>query len=231
MAFFRGPNIVRDGLKIYLDSANSKSLISIDGSSSWLDLSNNENNAKFLIDGEIESDNGGVRLGEYGINKIILDCGTLNIFNFGSPFTISFFIKINSLDASIYPFNPILQKYGSSGPPHPVNRNTHIIYNEDFLIWQHNDLRYIISELIMNEVFSLVINYDGENDVLAYINGVYTNSLSHIFENTDVTNLYLGIFEDWIYGDITLYNFMYHNIELTPSQILQNYNALKNRYL
>jgi hypothetical protein len=56
MGFYRGPNVVTNGLVLNLDAANTKSYVS--GSTTWRDLSGNGNNGT-LVNGPTFSSNYG----------------------------------------------------------------------------------------------------------------------------------------------------------------------------
>ena len=72
MGIFRGPNIVRDGLVLQLDAANTKSYSSIDPGSTWYDLSGN--NFDFTLDssGITHNSNGYFTLADGGASDQVV---------------------------------------------------------------------------------------------------------------------------------------------------------------
>jgi hypothetical protein len=93
MAFFRGPNVVTDGLVLSLDAANIKSYVS--GSTTWYDKSGNGNNGTLTNGPTFDSNNGG-NLVFNGTNQYI-DCGSSSLLNFGTGnYTIGVWFKIKT---------------------------------------------------------------------------------------------------------------------------------------
>jgi hypothetical protein len=89
MAFFRGPNVVTNGLVLALDAANPKSYMS--GSTTWNDLSGNNNNGTLTNGPTFSSANGGSIVFD-GVNDYINvpsitwtpTAFTVNWFTFGN---------------------------------------------------------------------------------------------------------------------------------------------------
>jgi hypothetical protein len=94
MAGSVAPNMVTDGLVLYLDAANTKSYIS--GSTIWNDISTGGNNGSLTNGPTFNNGNGGSIVFD-GTNDYVNLGSTLNFSNYNSSgFTISFWVKINS---------------------------------------------------------------------------------------------------------------------------------------
>jgi hypothetical protein len=93
MGFHRGPNIITDGLVLYLDAGNPKSYLS--GSTSWYDLSGNENVSTLINLPNFNSDNNGTIVFD-GINEYINVDASVSTNIIGS-ITVSMFCKSNDI--------------------------------------------------------------------------------------------------------------------------------------
>ena len=86
MGFYRGPNIVTDGLVLVLDAANPTSYIS--GSTTWRDLSGNNNSGSLVNGPTFNSVNGGSIVFD-GSNDYV----EISPVNASSQFTLNLWIK------------------------------------------------------------------------------------------------------------------------------------------
>ena len=89
MAFFRGPNVVTNGLVLALDAANTKSYVS--GSTTWNDLSGNNNSGSLVNGPTFNSANLGSIVFD-GVDDYI-NCGNSSTLNITETFTISLWIN------------------------------------------------------------------------------------------------------------------------------------------
>jgi hypothetical protein len=88
MAGTIAPNIVTDGLVLYLDAANTKSYVS--GSTTWNDMSGFSNNGTLVNGPTFNSANGGSIVFD-GVNDYV-DCNS-TIVNLNSSFTFASWVK------------------------------------------------------------------------------------------------------------------------------------------
>lgn len=226
-----GVNIVTNGLQLYLDAGNTKSYPG--SGNSWYDLSGNGHNGT-LINGHIYSSN----------NKGILDFnGTTQYINtnfktsdIGATYTISVWCKrdtINTRDCIVGEGNLTSNSNG-------------------ILMWFYNDVIVVghfktVSGNYDSITYDLVANsidstqwhnytFTRENGGLhkLYIDGVFIDSVVCASVGTSTNNLRIG--EDYNTGESREFDgkmgiFSIYNRPLSDTEILQNYNATKGRYL
>jgi hypothetical protein len=90
-----GPSIITNGLVLYLDAANKQSYVS--GSTSWIDVSNNNNNSTLTNGPTFNSLNGGSIVFD-GTNDYVNQ--TLNTGSFTTEATLIMFLKLNNATPS-----------------------------------------------------------------------------------------------------------------------------------
>ena len=232
MAFHRGPKIITDGLVLALDAANPKSYPGT--GTTWKDLSGGGNNGTLTNGPTYNSVNKG-RFTFDGTNDyVIVNSPTLNPVG-NSDFSISTWVKLNSLpqvndrivtqgvDSNNY-FN--LATYGGNDP------STYSIF---WFEVKKNGTLY-------GGFFNGPRKY--ETDIWYNLVGTFnnsTNAINFYINNTSVsgTGVYGGAPTSYgpIYigkavafpGDIA--QVQMYNKELTSNEVLQNYNATKNRFI
>ena len=240
MSIVGGPDIVNDGLILYLDAGNTKSYPG--SGTTWTDLSNEKNHAT-LSNFTVGSLNGGTLTAD-GANSFAIVNAAASL----QPIAITIEVMCKPLynaqnytNVISYPPNDdnhespymiyaiYLQHIGSaystgsatSGPLHSRIRGemvTSIGGLYDFGVWNH-----------------LVISFDNQlvkyyrDGVLKDTDTVSSSSISYSgYENQ---NVFIGVnpsgAEDFEgeYSNIRLYN-----RALTDKEILQNFNALKGRF-
>ena len=236
-----GPRIVTDGLVLCLDASNSKSY---PGSGTvWTDLSGNGNNGT-MSSVNYNSDNNG---------NLILDAGTdyimvphNSIFNFNSTFTLSVWIKINTLNlTSIYnilskkaSFNNT-QKGWSCQLDYRDNGIVQYRNNDATSYFDHTPNATLNNTSLLNQTSSykniVWVTRTAPGNLSVYIDGISRSAPQAVFyTDTDTSNnLYIGKTlgssgdgsPPMSIGQISLYN-----RNLSVSEIQQNYNATKGRF-
>lgn len=224
MAYYHSPQIVLDGLALYLDAANQKSY---PGSGTiWNDLSGNGNNGTLVNGPTFDSGNNG---------SIVFD-GVNDFVNLNQP-AVSFSPNRWTICVWMKPNN----KSSRFLTPNSVGIDQYLVYNNAN---QRVDVR-IASSADTNErtragttntinigqwSYSCV-SIDNLN-IKIYANSLLTNEytetisianwsgLWRLGQRGNNTNFYEGLFS----------NFLVYNRALTPEEILQNYNATKGRY-
>jgi hypothetical protein len=245
MAFsygWRGPNIVKDGLILYVDAGSPNSFPLVNSSTTWKDISGNANNGTLVNGPTFNSGNGGA---------IVFD-GSDDYVNLGinpscySPtgFTIDSWVKLTN-NAGI---NPILAIYNSA----TITSGNEYIFgttNSRLYGWVY-DLtnvayrgRYVTStSFIANNTWcNLHMVYDGgtaNSSVKLYINGVQRDAVDFGFgtfvsiRNTS-SPMAIGVRNSGL-GNGTLNGSMaslkYYTRALSAQEIIQNYNAVKTRF-
>jgi hypothetical protein len=223
MSFNFSPKVVTDGLVLYLDAANNKSFIS--GSTSWNDLTKNQNigtliNGPTFNSGSIVFD---------GVDDYI----SIPPFNFGTAdFTISYWLYKNSRN---YRY---VQDLGGSNTGNislgPGNGGQ-ISENAGINVYGGSKVLSVGTELgatwyPINEFFELTISRSGSVSKL-YLNGllIYTDTATGNYGG--VSNSKISDYGGGSYPfDGKIANVKFYNKLLTQQEVLQNYNALKGRF-
>lgn len=239
--------IITDGLVLNLDTANRASYPKT--GTIWNDTINGNNGT--LVNGPTFSEDGGGSIDFDGVNDKIIGT-TSRLFTFGNgsidtPFSLCAWIYIDSLTSG----GPIIGKYRSYSPFRGEYNMG--IFNEK-LIMQCIDGTATIrvrqdsnNTLSTNRWYNVVGTYNGnstDEGITLYIDGQVVASTGfgqdsqYIAMNraTDASELSIGVildegnlnFQNHFNGKIA--NTQIYNKELTPSEVLQNYNALKRRF-
>lgn len=236
MAFHYSPNIITDGLVLYLDAANTKSYIS--GSTTWNDISRGGNNGTLTNGPTFNGGNGGSIVFD-GVDDYV-NLG--NILNPGlSSQTISLWCKVGS---QISPGAGILVSKGNEssiviGYTIYVNTISNLLQvrvnannTTTQRAWQtltfNNLTSYFNVVMVIDRISNVVLGYyNGSND--GWVSGPLTNSISGFNSITTTTPLFLGKSTAYdLNGNIS--NFMVYDRALSSSEVLQNYNTTKSRF-
>ena len=219
MAFRYSPRIVTDGLVLYLDAANPYSYIS--GSTNWNDLSRSQVSGS-LINGPTFTTtyNGGITCD--GINDYItVSNDPATQFPHTNAWSFSFITELLTQNG---PYPSILSKGVST-------TSGILVFFTDSgsaVYFKHNNTQPTSVSVSMNKPFQYTITYSGTGAVKIYVNGEYKNNGATMV-STDTTNpLNIGFGDN--YSNIRTYSFLKYSKELTPQEILQNYNATKTRF-
>jgi hypothetical protein len=226
MAFNYSPKIVTDGLVLYLDAANTKSY---PGSGTvWTDLSRNGNNGTLVNMGStgFSSSNGGVIVFD-GINDYI-DLPTIT-FN-TNPFTIDLWFKINGNQTA----NSSLLCVAAAGTAN--NWQLSFINNVELLFFYRGiglSNAFNLNYTFVTETWTnVIITKNTSNNIISYVNGVQTNSVTYASNYNNTEPLRIGLNRsqtDYYKGNISACK-IYLNKSLSSSEILQNYNTIKSRF-
>jgi hypothetical protein len=219
MAYFHSPQIVKDGLVLLLDAANTKSYPG--SGTTWFDRSGNGNNGTLVNGPTFDSGNGGSIVFDGVNDDIDLGNSAATQFPHTSPWTASLIGKIISQNTS---FPGFLIK-GSSGAG---GSGVLFFYTgANTLFIKHNNIQPSVS-ISSTSPFFVSWVHNGDGSTLIYVNGNYITA-GPTLSLTDTTNsLRLGRGD--AYGNVAIYNFSKYNRALTASEILQNYNAIKGRF-
>jgi len=232
MAYSHGtPNsIVRDGLVFAIDPANIRSWNGPD--------SNTVNDLIGTNNGTIYNNTSG----SYGINNSFafdgadayIDCGTSQLLDFNSSFTISVWTHITSTPNG---FDAVYSFAGASNAFVMFFNNNGTYSTISFGSANHptdTTIRYLTT-ITLNEWSNMVVVYNGSGISSASNYTFYINnspkSLTTSAGFSDNGNVnYIGRYDashDFI-GNISSINV--YNKALSASEVLQNYNALKGRF-
>ena len=234
MAFNYSPKGVTDGLVLYLDAANSNSYVS--GSTTWRDISRGGNDGTLVGGPTFDSGNGGSIVFD-GTNDYLTTSQSLPSLQGNPIFSIGGWFKRSgdwsggatwgfgapNKNINSYNFNLTntigIDLYGNTS----YNTNqTYSLTDWKHIIWTYNGSGFTTTNIII------------------YINSVpYTGTNLTVIRNSGATpnvsgsSLALGRVsptENAYYGKPIIGNFMVYNKVLSPTEVLQNYNATKTRF-
>ena len=224
-------NIVKDGLVLLLDAAKKDSY---PGSGTlWRDVSGNGNNGTLINGPTFNSDNGGSVVFDGSNDSVTL--GT--IFNYTlESFTFSYWVYFNSLTTNQVNQGPIVfwkGNYRVNGYYDQISTAGSIAF-----ITNQSGVEQIsqtpINTIVINRWYNICYTRSGSS-VRVYVDGIDSNSISatHINPNSAPSNIFrLGVYNvTQIWGNFRLGYFFSYNRALSATEVLQNYNATKNRYL
>ena len=219
-----GPgNIVTNGLVLYLDAANYLSYTS--GSTTWNDLSGNNNTGSLVNGPTFSSTNAG---------SIVFD-GVDDYVNFGNILNPS--LLNNNFTIEIW-FNSSAYRFG---------QQQRLVSYYDWYAFFFDSNSILRFEIRLNDfsykaVTTTIPSVDSWNQLVATCNGtkleIYKNGvLSNSTNYTGSIGTINYVFNIGAYQNDTQYRIngkmsstKMYNRALTPSEVLQNYNATKGRF-
>lgn len=223
-----GPNIVNDGLFLYLDAANSKSYIS--GSTAWNDLTTYGNNGS-LINGPTFSSESGGNFYLDGIDDYI-NLGSSSAGSNTSDYTIEIVVKtVDSVGKSF-----VGRGRDGAGSGWSINLGTDngnypafgVVTTSPFSSY------YAISTTSLQENvwYHLVGVYDYSSSVNIYVNGVLdkTNNAPGFTLRSSSDGFNIGSIEVGTTFNFNIANLKIYNRVLTQEEIQRNYNAMRSRF-
>ena len=234
MAFGNGPKIVTDGLVLALDAADQNSYVS--GSTTWNDVSGNNNSGSLVNGPTFNSANNGV-LTFNGSNQYV----STPIQNLSRPCTFSTWVNFNSLTGFQTIFGQdtstvisrgrfYFQKAGATTEGLILNVvNFSIVLSNNAIVTVN-----AINPVVTNQWY----NYSAVLTTTAlslYENGILQNTVSNsntfLTPNTNIL-LNAGYFQDAItdYVNARSSLFLIYNRALSATEIQQNYEAQKSRF-
>lgn len=212
---YTGPNIVRDGLVLYLDAVNQKSYPG--SSTTWYDLSGNGNNGTLVNGPTFNSGNNGSIVFD-GVDDECNIIGSLGVY---ANYTIGFWALRNAenrmsisgrLNINFYWYGDNSWRYvhGGVGDEYYYPKNVGIPLGQ----WGY-----------------YCVVYDGSN-IKIYRQGIFqgqkaTSGTADWSQGIKIGNWSYDRSHHWL-GNIS--NIKFYNRALSDQEILQNYNATKGRF-
>jgi hypothetical protein len=224
MGFFRGPNVVTNGLVLALDAANSKSYVS--GSTTWNDLSGNGNNGTLVNGPTFSSTNGGSIVFDGSNNSIIIPHNSS--LSVGNNLSVFSWFYVNSTGS----YQPIVAKsYNNNGWELANNTGGTLRCTLRPSIVNNNNIT--IGSLTANNWYYGGFTCDNTT-ISLYLNGVLQGTTPVSSINLDTTSsLYIAQRSDGTninYFNGKISTTQIYNKALSSSEVLQNYNAQKSRF-
>jgi hypothetical protein len=234
-----GPNIVTDGLVLYLDAANTKSYPTT--GTTWSDLSGYRNNGT-LTNGPTFSTLNGGGITFDGVDDYVI--GTSDFTTVTSEITIVMWVKVPDMTkrgvlinkyktTTPYGFsfeigtassfwNSTLRFYaqGSNGSYAVDYRGSISLSNNTF---------YMASAIFAPQSSIMKMYYNATEMTANHANANWTQTTGWV---TGTPTYYLGAYSPSVnvYGNQTIYNTMVYNRALSATEISQNYTATKSRF-
>jgi hypothetical protein len=221
MGISAGPNSISDNLAFHIDPANPRSYAGV--GTVIYDLSGNGKTSYFTNGAFYQNYQKGVVVVD-GNNDYI----STPLFNLTSPITVSAWVK-NVVDEGIV--------FSASGSGVVYGNSEYIFYFLGKTLVVQGDpgggKTFQFPQLNLNQWSHLLLTRDASNNTSVYLNGIGSTSSSQSYSNTLQMNQ-IGRYSAFtnVYnvkgsiGEIKIYN-----RALSASEVLQNYNASKKRYL
>ena len=213
MAIKHSPRIVTDGLVAHYDAANTKSYPG--SGTAWKDLSGKANNGTIYHSPSFSNDNAG----KFNFDTSdYVDCG--NILS-QTAYTKSAWFRPESATQNII-----------SGPS---NHAFWMNGTDDTLRAGHQGAWTTVSHTVpsgnmLNQWWNGAVTWNDSTGWVLYLNGVQVDTDSDTADPNG-SGVYIGRYSsgNWFDGDIA--EVLIYDRAITAAEVLQNYQALKERYL
>jgi hypothetical protein len=213
MGIYSGPLNPVDGLIYHIDPANPRSYAGV--GTIIYDMSGNNNTSFFTNGAFYQNYSKGVVVLEYD------DYISTPLFNLTSPFTVSAWVKNVSMNGCVF------GKSGAAGEAIFIISETSITNGSSGV-----GAVFTFSSVNFNSWYNLVLTRDGGNVNKVYRNGI--PSSSELVRTGTISFNQIGRYWDAVgattikgsIGEVKIYN-----RALSDTEVLQNYNASKKRYL
>jgi hypothetical protein len=220
MAGIIAPNIVTDGLVLYLDAANVKSYVS--GSTVWRDLVRNNNGT--LINGPTFDPSNGGSIVFDGINDYVTFNNPLNQTQLSQIWTVQSWVNITTK-----PRQRLLGGLNAGLFIEYTQGNNSLLYlnsgGDDYYIYggQFTSQGWVLATFRFN-------NANGNRQIWRNLSNISTSGPNQTSTPSGQNNTFtIGASNsETILGKIS--NILMYNKYLSDNEILQNYNATKTRY-
>jgi hypothetical protein len=224
MGFYRGPNIVTDGLVYAMDAGSARSY---DGTTTLNDLVSS--NTGTLTNGvTYQSINGGVFDFDGTDDYIVISNANSPQFTANQAFTISYIVYLNRVTGTY--MAPVMKGYFGSSYGHLIGASNL------FLVYTDNDSspELNLSGMLTNDAnkwVSITQTYDGSR-IYVYRNGVLAGqSGTGVSFTINTSPLYFGSNNSTgYYLDGKMANLKMYNKALSAAEVTQNFNAQKSRF-
>lgn len=222
MASIGGSNIVTNGLIFAVDAANQKSYVS--GSTFWYDISGNNNATSLTLVSGSTYDTTNQGTIKFSGSSSFANISTVINFPTSTAFTLEGIITIPTFSQ----FASRAHWMSGVGGNSMVN-----IFSNQISIWNEaggvNSLS-IPATFIINTPYHIALTRDTSNNVILYVNGSNVGSGNRDGQFRWTTIARLGSTTSFC-SVINISKINVYNRAITSSEVLQNYEALKSRYI
>jgi hypothetical protein len=227
MAFNYSPKIVTDGLILYLDAANTRSYPGT--GTTWNDVSRSGINGTLVNGPTFSSANGGSIVFD-GTNDYVDLGGSLNLKPTTS-ITVSTWIRFNAMVANVRALSDWHQNGATDRWIFYITDSTTIQW---YLLTNSFASAVSFSPVLLNTWYNFTGVYNGTSQIF-YVNGLFHNSTPKT-GNMNISNTTQPV---RLGGQVNAGGFhngniattLIYNRALTATEVLQNYNATKGRYI
>jgi hypothetical protein len=240
MAFYRGPQVVTDGLVLALDAANPKSYPG--SGTTWSDLSGNNNTGTLTNGPTFNSANGGSIVFD-GIDDYV-NSNYKPVLTTGNSYSQCVWFRTTSATVGDGGSNRLIEARDTGKTGSPLISSLVNLSSSNTLVFLArgaNNVRrdIIVSDITVNDGvwkhFHTQILSNGHTQI--YLNGILAgqNTLG-VDTNIDLSNRFLAIGARNLEGAISSYfsgnisQVQIYNRALSASEVQQNYNAQKSRF-
>jgi hypothetical protein len=234
MGFYRGPQIVKEGLVLYLDAANTKSYTGT--GTVWKDLSGNGNNGTLINGPTFDSGNNGSIVFD-GVNDYVTGGGNITNSLFSeNNYTLCTWFNWRGGGGGSDRRNYLFQNGGSNFPL-SLEINSRDFNPPRFATWQHTTTGSIhhnsTHTVNQNQWYNFVVSNGISNTIKMFVNGneIFSTSVRS-GDLLSFSGFRIGTHRSndnrWFDGKIS--QTQIYNRALSPQEILQNYNSTKGRY-
>ena len=225
MAFHNSGRIVTSGLVLSLDAADRNSYVS--GSTTWFDLSGNNNSGSLVNGPTFSSDNGGSIVFD-GQNDYV-DLGTTSISTTLSSLTLSLVLKISNINTK----QAIISSYTSIPQG---GWGIELLTNNTFNFFGFSDTTNFtgvqtVQTYSLNQIVNIACVY-GSSIFTIYVNGAQMSSNSGVSTIYRTSTIRLGSAPPTavIPFQGSIYATQIYNRALSAQEVKQNYDAMKSRF-
>ena len=214
MAIKHSPRIVTDGLVAHYDAANTKSYPG--SGTAWKDLSGKGNNGT-IYGATFGSGNAGKF--NFDESNDYVDCG--NILS-QTAYTKSAWFRPESETRNII-----------SGPS---NHAFWMATTDNTLAAGHRGAWTTVSHTVpsgnmLNQWWNGAVTWNNSTGWVLYLNGVQVDTDSSTTDPNSTTGVYIARYSSGNYFDGDIAEVLIYDRAITAAEVLQNYQALKERYL
>ena len=207
------PNIVDNGLVLYLDAANIKSYPTT--GATWTDLSKSGYTGTLTNGPTFNSNNGGSIVFD-GVNDYV----QTNFQTDPTTMTFEYWVSYRNVSSTFVVAGKIQNGNYWSG-----------IWSDQTIVFSMNN-SVMSSGVVpaLNSYYHVACQFTPTSRLI-YVNGELKNSAALVGTTSPSGSLTLGNFNNTFYAPINLSLFRFYSRTLTQTEILQNYNTNKNRYI
>ena len=216
------PSIVTTSLRLHLDAGNSSSYPGT--GTTWTDLTGNGYNATLSGGVTYSSSNGGILIYD-GVDDVATSSlSKTALANVSGKWTIQFWVYISGSQTSVGVFQ-MADGLNSANPWLLLQRQ-----NDTTIRWYVNGSYRITNTITTNTWYNLAISYDGTT-VKFFTNGVQesTTYVGGLGGNGGASTYLANGFNGNLNGRMP--HILAYTTDLTQSQLQQNFDAIKSRYI